>query len=89
MFCQGIIFYLYQQMLPRLRFNYDFLIVQWRRKGINSPYERGSLEREVNKHGWAEWQGNYFSSNDTFTGSLDQEVKKKRNRLLLHTSDWP
>ena len=37
----------------------------------------GSLDREVNKHGWAGWQGNKISSKETTRGTLHREVNKK------------
>ena len=39
---------------------------------------RGGLDREVNKHGWAGWQGNKISSKETTRGTLNREVNKKQ-----------
>ena len=42
------------------------------------------MDREVNKHGRAGWQGNEISSKEAFRGSFDHEVNKKRKHLLPH-----
>ena len=34
-------------------------------------------DREVNKHGWAGWQGNTISSKETTRGTLHRQVNKK------------
>ena len=41
------------------------------------------MDREVKKHGRAEWQGNEISSKEAFRGSLYREVNKKRKLLHL------
>ena len=38
---------------------------------------RGGLDLEVNKHGWAGWQGNKISSKETTRWTLNREVNKK------------
>ena len=35
------------------------------------------MDREVNKHGRAGWQGNEISSKEAFRGRFDREVNKK------------
>ena len=35
------------------------------------------MEREVNKHDWAGWQGNEISSGEARRWPLDHEVNKK------------
>ena len=38
---------------------------------------RGGLDHEVNKYGWAGWQGNKISSKETTRGTLHRQVNKK------------
>ena len=45
---------------------------------------RGSLDREVNKHGRAGWQGNEISSKEAFRGSKEREANKNRKHFFPH-----